>query len=73
MKGLFETVVNEDASNKDLFYEKNYILVLIRPANLRLFLGARILINDFIDYPIGKLTINFHRVAKISDHEYRTA
>lgn len=63
----------EDHDQRPKFYENNYILVLIRPSNLKLFLGARKLINHFLDNPVGKFKIHFHRLIKIKDDDMKSA
>lgn len=47
--------------------------MLIRPSNLKLFLAARKMINNFIENPVGKLKVNFHRLIKVKDDEMRAA
>lgn len=65
------TSITED---KDLF-QSQFIIVLLKPSNLKLFFGCQVIRSPYIDNPLGRTTLRIHRIIKYDDdmfHEAKT-
>lgn len=54
-------------------FTNSFVIVLLKPSNVKLFFGCQLVRSPFVDNPLGRLVLRLHRVIKYDDDAFAEA